>query len=145
MTEQEIDGEQLVAETWPKDGPHSPEALSSAADALYELVRYLNYATDRSGTTLPYAGYGYRLTGNLAGAAGMQPQLYHQLGRWAASLADDPRLRHYEHRDDPSVATRETLTASNAFAEAARLAEQLQAALGAAQSALSPLEHEEGQ
>jgi len=49
------------------------DLLVSAAEAVYGLVQYLNYATRDCGSTLPYASFGYRLMGQLAGAAQMQP------------------------------------------------------------------------
>ena len=41
----DVDGIKLVNDTWPLDGPYTPESLVSAAHAIAELYRYLAYAT----------------------------------------------------------------------------------------------------
>lgn len=141
-----VDGESLIAENYPKDGPHDPATIVSAGDAIYELFRYLNYATFSGQATLPYAGNGYRLLGNLSSAAGLQPQLYQQLARWAEQLAADPTLRHYEHRQDEEALNRaaavaQAEAAAQAFRAAAIQINALAATLSSAHSAIAPLEH----
>jgi hypothetical protein len=52
---QEIDPDQVVDATWHYDGPHDPETVTSAAQALPRLVRYLNNATRPGKASLRYA------------------------------------------------------------------------------------------
>jgi hypothetical protein len=45
MTDDVIDGGDLIEANYPKIGPHCPQLIGSAGNALYELVRFLDYAT----------------------------------------------------------------------------------------------------
>lgn len=138
-----LDRGELVEERWPLHGPYTPQLAEAAAEALAQLVRYLNYATGQGAPeALPYASHGYTVTGSLRAAANLHTQLLAQLSEWAGRLAADPTLRHAQDRDTPSAAVEAARTASDALWSAIELANRLSTALAVAQSALTWLAHD---
>lgn len=147
MTDGVIAGEELIETNYPKMGPHSPELIESAGSALYELVRFLNYATlaEHRRDSLPYASHGYRVCGSLRGAADLQQQLYGQLAQWCDDLAGAPVLGHADHGGDELshiAAAMNAEEAAQAFRTAVGHAMALADTLSKAQTALSPLYHD---
>jgi hypothetical protein len=147
MTDDVVNGGELIEMNYPKIGPHSPELIESAGSALYELVRFFNYATlgEYRGNSLPYASHGYRVCGSLRAAAELQRQLYSQLAQWCDELAADPALGHTEHaREEINhiAAVMGAEEAAQAFRAASELAVALADTLSKAQTALSPLYHD---
>ena len=102
----EIDAYQVVEDTWHYDGPHDPDTVTSAAQALPRLVRYLNNATgpghDRS--SLRYAVTAYQIIAQIAGVADLLPQVLGQLARFLETQSTDPSLYDDRH-DRPAVKT----------------------------------------
>lgn len=147
MTDDVINGEELIETNYSKIGPHSPELTESAGAALYELVRFLNYATlgEHRGDSLSYASHGYRVCGNLRGAAELQRQLYGQLAQWCDELAANPALGHADHGGEELnhiAAVMNAEEAAAAFRAAVDHAIALADTLSKAQTALSPLYHD---
>lgn len=70
--------EDVIDKAWPYDGPHSTESVISAAEAIADLVRYMNNATRTPGR-LPYAGDVYTVLGHLTTMTRRLPQLVTQL------------------------------------------------------------------
>jgi hypothetical protein len=146
MSDDVINGGELIEMNYPKTGPHSPELIESAGSALYELVRFLNYATlpEYRDDSLPYASRGYRVCGSLRGAADLQQQLYGQLGQWCDELASDPALGHADHGGEEInhiAAVMNAEDAAQAFRAAIGHVVDLADALSKAQTALSLLYH----
>lgn len=123
-----------------------PALAETAAVMVGELVRFLNHATRPSAaTTLPYASTVYRVVGSLATAAHSLEQLCQQLAVRAGELADDPTLRHDEHRDSADchrAATAAAGTAGERLAEASGVADLIATSLHRAQNQLAPLSHD---
>ena len=120
MTDPEpTDAVQVVRDAWPTCGPCSPEQTLSASEAVYELIRFLNYATREARSALPFASFGYRLAGELATTSWLQPQLYRQLAQWAESFSRDPALGHSDYRGneiDHTVAAANAVDVAQCFA-----------------------------
>jgi len=92
------DPAEILAEHWPYDGPHDRETVSTAAETVPSLLRYINNATGpgNASATLPYAGDVDRVLSCLHEAAGRLPQLLAQLersiaGQVAAGVLRDDR------------------------------------------------------
>lgn len=80
---------EIVDEFWPYDGPHTVATMTSAANGVAQLVRYLNNATQHGVASGPALG---RIVGSVTSMVGGLDQLLGQLARAADMLADDPSL-----------------------------------------------------
>ncbi|AVH20134.1 hypothetical protein [Nocardia cyriacigeorgica] len=145
-----VDRVQVVQEMWPTIGPHDADSLGAAAIASREIFRLLAHATVLRADALkalPYVADGYTVLGGLAEAASSERQGLEQLADWAEHFANDPTLRHTEHRDQPgggvAQAQQTALEAAEDLREAARHAEALMRALQRAQAHTSPLYHDD--
>jgi hypothetical protein len=83
------DPDAVVGAAWPLHGPYGEEHTVTAARAVAELVRYLNYAT-RAVAGLPEPGSVYYLLGALTRALQGLPQALDQVVGRFAELAADP-------------------------------------------------------
>lgn len=93
-----LDVEDLIDETWPKHGPYGEYQTRNAINALYELVRYLNYATQyREG--VPYPSVAGSIAGGVGSAAGALDQALEQLTNQVGKFAADPNLYGDDKRD----------------------------------------------
>lgn len=108
-------GVDTVGQHWPVDGPRDGDTVADAANAVAELVRYLNHAT-RSG--LHWAADVDAVLAGLGEAMHGLPQVLAQLATFTARQATTPGL--YDDRGRVAAAT------------AAVLAEKLGTARGAA-------------
>lgn len=117
----------VVDRYWPYDGPHTPETVTAAAQALSGLVRYLNNATRRR-DTLPDAATVHGVVSELGIVVSRLPQLLAQLEGAADRMAADPSL-YDDRRDRPATRTARELAGELAAAQvsvgplAVRLAE----------------------
>ncbi|MEV0367992.1 hypothetical protein [Nocardia fusca] len=92
-TRRDIDGEAVVADRWPVDGPHSADALGEAMLALQHLIRYANHATlDAPARAVPEPQDAATIVLRLGDALGGLPQLCDQLAHRADRFAADPAL-----------------------------------------------------
>ncbi|WP_041561499.1 hypothetical protein [Nocardia farcinica] len=146
----EVDRVQVVQEMWPTIGPHDADSLAAAAVASREIFRMLAHATiTRTDAlkALPYMVDGYTVLGGLAEAASSERQGLEQLAVWAEHFANDPTLRHAEHRDQQgggiAQAQQAALETAEDLREAAGHAEALMRALQRAQAHTSPLYHDD--
>lgn len=82
-------------------GPYSGDRSLSAADMVYELLRYLNHATQHH-ESIPYPSTVAGVLGNLSRAVAALPQLARQLTNQASDRAASPRAYVYgsHGRDD---------------------------------------------
>lgn len=138
-----LDGADVVQQHWPYDGPHSPDTVAAATEALPALVRYLANATGpgNSATTLPYAPQTYRLLGELTDTVDRLDQLLDQLGQATDRHTNDPTL--YDDRRDRSA--RSTTGGVRHHLEQAReAAAHLRGQLSAARSHAAHLGHNIG-
>lgn len=89
------DPTEILAEHWSYDGPHDRDTVSTAAETIAGLVRYVNNATGPGNArdTLPYASDVDRVLSYLQGAVGGLPQLLAQLERSIAGQAAAGVLR----------------------------------------------------
>ncbi|MGD9530403.1 MAG: hypothetical protein AB7L91_17985 [Dehalococcoidia bacterium] len=106
-----IDGQSdpaaAIAQHWPPDGPHTTEAVRSAAEAFAEIARYLARSTMRP-DAFPHAGDVYAVLAELRSGIGRLDQTLAQVSSHTAAFADDPAL--YDDRGpahDPARAVRE--------------------------------------
>lgn len=139
------DGADVVQQHWPYDGPHSPERLADALDALSALVRYANNATTTP-DGLGYAPQVYTALGGFTEAMQRVPQLTGQLSSWAYRTVSDVTVRHDLHRGDSDRgehAGQQTAgTAYEYLREASIQAEMLGDTLAKARSELAHLCHD---
>lgn len=100
----EQDFTDVIEEHFGYDGPHTPEGVREAAQALTTLVRYLNNATGPGNGTnsLPYAPHTYRLLGSVHASLHRLDQLLEQAASAMNRHAGDPTLR--DDRGADSVA-----------------------------------------
>lgn len=93
-------GVEVVERLWPYDGPHHPERVVEAVDAMSSLIRYLTNATtgERATGTLPYAISVHLVINGLLRAVSRLPQLLTQLGEAIRRQAADSSL--YDDRGD---------------------------------------------
>lgn len=134
--------EELVGLHWPLHGPYDPQRLADAFAAAAELVRYANYATQHP-EALPSAPEAYPALGTLAATIGGLPQLVGQLAVWTRVLAEDPSLRHDQHRQEHDQAVDAAKQAAMCLREARCIAEHLHNVLSAAHQRISHLYHQE--
>jgi hypothetical protein len=121
MTDLPEDTRELAGYLFPLNGPHTEDNTARAASLVYELVRYLNYATANP-AGLPYAsGVGY-LTGNIHGALALLDQTltqtadrFRELCRLPGSYVTDARTG----RTDEPAALAATHTAYTEAVQAA--------------------------
>lgn len=102
------------------------------ADFAYDSIRALNHLTSSYGRHPIPAPVAYRLLGDLSGMAGMLPQLCQQLGGGLGAS-----LEAFDVYDNNREPTESVALAIDALTEAARLADQLAAALSRAQAAIN--------
>ncbi len=129
----------FTADDWvdaqfPTDGPHSPDQVVAAAEAVAHLVLYLNHATQRPELEGPDL---HRVLAAVADAGQQLPQLVQQLGHTAERLTDDPTL--YDDRGGPGAGT--ALEVAVALGEGVVDATRLGRALDQATQAASHLGH----
>jgi hypothetical protein len=129
----EIDADEVIEATWHYDGPHNADTVTSAAQAVPLLVRYLNNATQPSKASLPYAVTAYRIISQIAAATDLLPQVLGQLARFLETQAVDPSL-YDDRRDRPAFKTaiEAVIELQDAVNAARRLAKPLRAACEAA-------------
>jgi len=132
-TPERLDGDDVVNEHWPYDGPHSPDSVREATVALSALVRYCKNATTHS-DGLGYAPQVYTTLGGLTETAERLPQLMSQLFRWAKLTETDATVRHDQHRAD---ADRGAAAGQHAASEAAELLHSASLQVGALADTLS--------
>lgn len=106
-----INRDDVVARYWPYEGPLDDEAITSAAETLAGLVRYLNNAT-RGDLPVPTL---YELLGDLAASTAGMRQLVGQLVDTTDRYGNDTSLRHDTHRNDPGTATHAAKLATQAL------------------------------
>lgn len=101
-----VDGAAVVDRYWPYDGPHTPETAAAAAEAIADLVRYVNNATGPGNVThtLPHASHVYGVLGSLDTAIGGLWQLAGNLLWASVNHAADPTL-YDDRRDRPALDT----------------------------------------
>lgn len=147
QTPNHLDGADLVDQTWPYDGPHSPERSAEAAAAISALVRYLNNAT----SSLDLNGLGlapqvYRTVCELTDSTDRLVQLLHQLAGWAQTTHTDSTLRHDQHRADAdrgaAAAHQAADTAAGALSEAGLQTYHVAESLSRARAELAHLCHD---
>lgn len=148
----EVDRVKVVQEMWPTIGPHTADSLGAAAVASREIFRMLAHATlfhADALKALPYVVDGYAMLGGLAEAASSEQQALEQLAGWVEHFADDPTLRHADHRGQPdggiAQAHRAALETAADLREAAGHAEALTRVLQRAQAHTSPLYHHDSE
>lgn len=73
------------------DGPHDPQAIVDAAEAIRELTRRIANAT-RTSRSLQYPSQVYEVLGGLRPALGSLQQILNQLGDRMEQLADDQNV-----------------------------------------------------
>lgn len=131
----EIDVDQLIETTWPYDGPHDPDTVISAAQALPRLVRYLNNATGPGHRTesLHHMCTAYRIISQLAATADLLPQLLDQLAGFLHAQSTNPTVYDDRH-DRPAAGTAvvAALDLGDAIKIVGRLVETLHAAANTA-------------
>lgn len=127
--------DEVIAEHWHRDGPHSVESVASAALAVDALLHYLARATwDQA--TMPRGGDIYRVVGELRSGLGRLDQVLEQMGRHAYALSSDPGL--YDDRRDGRDPRR---TAKEAAAHLGRVREGLSGVLADLDAAHSAVAH----
>lgn len=134
-TKKPLDGREVVADTWPYDGPHTSDSVIQAARAIDELTNYLANATyGGSAKTLEYGGHVYRVLGGLCGLAQLD-QVLEQLATAETRLGQDPKA-YDDRRDRPAAQT--TAEVVEWITGARRLLSQ---AIGQLQAACSAASH----
>lgn len=106
MNTTELDGRELVGQTWPYDGPHSSDTVMEAARAIDELVTYLGNATGPGNgrATLKYRPTVYRVLGALSGTLAGLDQVLEQLGDAETRIGKNTKA-YDDRRDRPAAAT----------------------------------------
>lgn len=105
-------GTEVIGAHWPLAGPHDPELMESAAEAIAELVRYLNHTTLAQHGGLIGAQHAAGLLGSLATAAHREKRLCQQLAAWVGDLPADSTVRHDLCRDEPERSHQMAVTAA---------------------------------
>lgn len=114
------------------------ESKEGWADIAHEAVRAMNHITSGTrGQGIP-APVAYATLGNLRGMADMLPQLFEQLSRGLVQSLDNFNV--YDRKQDATASVEE---AGRALLAATAAAEQMAAALSAAQVALNSQGYEE--
>lgn len=142
----EVDGIKLVNETWPLNGPYSPESLISASQAIAELYRYLAHATiGGAEAAVPNIPDAYPAFGALITAAHSSEQVLQQLAARVDHFADfDPNVRHDSHSNvEGNQAVDALLIAAECLHSAAGSAGQMGADLSRASGQLSHIYHDD--
>jgi hypothetical protein len=88
------DGYESVQQRWPDGGPYSHERTIAAAEAIAQLLRYLNDVARSTDAVVPHPDTVYRVLSGLAAATGELDQLLHRLLgclELAGSTAHDDR------------------------------------------------------
>lgn len=139
--------EDVVHKYWPLYGPYDDDRTIAAGATLYELVRYLNYATGQGGSdALPYASIAGSLVGNVHGAIALLDQTLDQLARRAEQFAADPSLYDatvHKAADQHSRAVERANKVVSDLALARRSAAHLRTVLAGIHSDLNALGHQE--
>ncbi|MEU4843265.1 hypothetical protein [Nocardia testacea] len=102
MTHNNIDRVEAVENLFPIDGPHTPETLIAASQAIAELWRYLGHATI-SGTRkiLTDPADAYTMVGALAAAERSSVDVLERLSTWARNIGDESTYTDRFGHDDP--------------------------------------------
>lgn len=81
-----------ISQHWHRDGPHTAEGATTAAQAVDDLTRYLNYATSSTaaGGAVQDPQVLAQVLGALREAMGHLPQLVNQLHARFADMASQP-------------------------------------------------------
>lgn len=92
----------VVRDLFPTIGPHTPEQMIAAAEAIAELWRYLGHATI-SGTRkiLTDPADAYTVTGALVAAERSSVDVLERLGIWARGIGDESTYTDHFGHDDP--------------------------------------------
>lgn len=101
MTTSHLAREQVISRYWPYDGPHTLDSISSALEAVAELVRTTANATQSPHAVGP-AQDGYRALGAMTSATESLPQVFTQLAMWAEHIGADASVRHDQFRGEES-------------------------------------------
>lgn len=96
MSDNNIDGTQLVNQAFPTIGPHTPETMRQAAAAIAELWRYLGHASFQIGQSTPADVYD--LVGELRSAEQRAQNVLARLSDHTATIANN--ADQYEHDKD---------------------------------------------
>jgi hypothetical protein len=138
------DAETVVGQYWPLHGPYSDDRTRAAGSTLYELIRYLNYATGQGASNaLPWANSVESVVSSLSSVAALMDQTLRQLAQRCQAITSDPKLYDYTARDDHDTAVTRAEDAAAAVTEALRFAAGLHATLQGAASHLNYLGHQE--
>lgn len=134
--------EEAVGHFWPYDGPHDTESISSALEAISDLVATTANAT-RSPATIGTASDGYLVLSGMSTAAHGLPQVLSQLAAWAEHLAADASVRHDAFTGDESreMAREDAGEAHELLISASQHAEKLARLISTAHSNVSHLRH----
>ena len=102
MAHNDIDRVQVVREMFSTNGPHTPESMIAAAEAIAELWRYLGHATI-SGTReiLTDPADAYTLTGALAAADRSSVDVLERLALYARNIGDESTYTKHFGITDP--------------------------------------------
>lgn len=142
MFDDEKDFTDLVEETFPYDGPHTPEQVREAARGVSVLIRYLNNATGPGNGTnsLPYAPHTYRLIGSVRSTVAGLDQLLDQASAALRRHSGDSSL--YDDRRADYVGAETASDAANALSEARHSLEQASSDVDQAWGLSSHLGHD---
>ncbi|WP_280396015.1 hypothetical protein [Nocardia brasiliensis] len=127
----ELDGELVVAEHWPIDGPYRAHDLAEALLAVEYLLRYANHATlEAAERVVPTPEHASILARHLGDALAKLPQLCTQLASRAEDFAADAHLRaDAAAQHPPAVQAQRAVTALTELAATSTgLRERAQAA-----------------
>ncbi|MBL1079478.1 hypothetical protein JK358_34240 [Nocardia sp. 2] len=108
-----INRSDMVQMLWPTDGPHTPESMIAAANAIDDLWRYLAHATRGTSDACEQPADVYLAVGALMTSARSAMQALAQLANWAADLQDDDGLIHDAARNDQERAIAAAAAAGN--------------------------------
>lgn len=90
-----------VRELFSTTGPHTPEQVIAAAEAIAELWRYLGHATTETRKVLANPADAYSVTGALAAAERSSVDVLGRLGIWARGIGDESTYTDHFGHDDP--------------------------------------------
>ncbi|QIS13655.1 hypothetical protein [Nocardia arthritidis] len=118
MSPKKIDRSDAISMLWSTDGPHTADSITTAANGIAELWRYLAHATLRTDSeVLTDPADVYLVAGTLSAAANSAVQVLRQLHRWAEELVTMPGLTHDSDRSDSELAMTAADLAAGALEE----------------------------
>lgn len=91
-----VNGTDLINQAFPTIGPHTPDTMRAAADAIAELWRYLGHASFQLGQSTPADVYD--LAVNLRTAEDRAANVLDRLSDHVATIANN--ADQYGHTDD---------------------------------------------